>query len=332
MVTHKTSILSLILLSSLAVFAFSQTPGANPLIERLQGGINLYSQGRWREAVGELRRAQAEAATKTQRAEALYWIALSELSAGEYDAALQDMEALETLDQEGNPGPNTPANRRISDLAYHKGRVYYYLGRYDEAIVLLKNYSDAIPSKPDGSHTPQNASKKASALYWVGECLYSLGLLDKANEAFLLVTEEFPQSPKYEASAYRIALINQKKVETELLGLLRWSHEESLKSIEEYQRREHAYDQALIAYQKRIADMLKDTRLSDLENENAQFKKELVSAQERISGLEKDLKLALAGFVPQDSGSTEKAARLESLRSSAASLINELSSAGGSGR
>ncbi|AEF83332.1 tetratricopeptide repeat protein [Leadbettera azotonutricia] len=321
MVIHKTPILAFILAASLALCAFSQAQDANSLIERLQGGIDLYSQGRWREAVGELRRVQANASTRTQKAEALYWISLSELSAGEYEAALRDMEAMEALDQ---------ANRRISELAYHKGRVYYYLGRYDEAIVLLKNYSDGIPSKPDGSYAPQNASKRASALYWVGECLYSLGLLDKANEVFLLITEEFPRSPKYEASSYRIALINQKRVEAELLGLLKWSHEESLKTMEEYQRREHAYDQALIAYQKRIADMLKDTRLSDLENENAQFRKELAFAQERISGLERDLQLALAGFDPD--ASRDKKARLEAMRDQASSLINEISSAGRSGR
>jgi TolA-binding protein len=149
----------------------------------------------------------------------------------------------------------------------------------------------------------------------MGECLYSLGLLDRAGELFLIITEEYSHSPKYEAASYRIALINQKKVETELLALLKWSHEESLKTMEEYQRRERSYDQALMAYQKRIADMLKDTRLSDLENENAQYRQMLASAEERIRLLEG------LSLPPEDS---DAAARLNVLRSSAVKLRDEL--------
>ncbi|MDR0877922.1 MAG: hypothetical protein LBN21_07700, partial [Treponema sp.] len=77
-------------------------------------------------------------------------------------------------------------------------------------------------------------------------------------------------------------LVNQKKIEIELLALLKWSHEESLKTQEEYQKREKSYDQALIAYQKRIADMLKDTRLQDLESANAEYRRLLAEAQERL--------------------------------------------------
>jgi TolA-binding protein len=314
-----------VLVLVLGVSAFSQTPAAgnaqrnSSLLARLQEGINLYGQGRWREAVSELRRVQAETGSKAQRSEALYWIGLAELSAGEYEAALEDMEALEQSD---------PGNRRVGGLAYHKGRVLYHLGRYNEAIVFLKGYADAVPVKPDGSQSSQDSSKKASALYWIGECLYSLGLLDRAGDVFLIITEEYPQSPKYEAASYRIALINQKKVETELLALLKWSHEESLKTMEEYQRRERSYDQALIAYQKRIADMLKDTRLSDLENENAQYRQQLASAEERIRLLEGELRQALAEFpLGSPSGgdaASNTAARLKAIRSSAEELRNEL--------
>jgi chromosome segregation ATPase len=127
-------------------------------------------------------------------------------------------------------------------------------------------------------------------------------------------------------------------VETELLALLKWSHEESLKTMEEYQRREHSYDQALIAYQKRIADMLRDTRLSELENENAQYRQQLAAADERIRKLESDLREALGGL---SSGSgrnnPDPVLRLNSLRSSAmelrdALLNNRVSAAPESGR
>jgi tetratricopeptide (TPR) repeat protein len=219
-------------------------PSLSPVSPRLREGIRLYGEGRWRDAAVELRRAQAESADPEQQAEALYWIALSELSAGDYESSLRDMDELARIH---------PAGPRRAEMPYHRGRAYYYLGRYDEAVIILKNYTDTV-GEGEGM-------RKSAALYWIGECLYALGRLDEARDLFTLITEQYPQSAKYEASTYRIDLINQKKIEIELLALLKWSHEESLRIIEEYQRRERSYDQALIAYQKRISDLLKDAGL-----------------------------------------------------------------------
>jgi TolA-binding protein len=263
-----------------AGYAVSQNrePGARTgtavqISPRFQEGVRLYSEGRWREAVTAFRRAQAEAAAAEQQGEALYWIALAELFAAEYESSVRDMEELERI---------APASPRLAEIPYHKGRAYYYLGRYDEAIVLLKDYLSRLGEGDD--------AKKSAALYWIGECLFSLGQLNTAQEIFTLITEQYPRSAKFEAASYRLGLINQKKIEIELLALLKWSHEESLKTMEEYQRRERSYDQALTAYQKRIADMLKDTRLADLENANAEYRKQLAEAEERIISLEENLK------------------------------------------
>lgn len=247
----------------------------------LKNGISLYGEGKFSQGLSELRKVSSESPHDYRRAEALYWIALAELQTGEYEASLADFENLEKID---------PYSRRIPEIPYHKGRDYYYLGYFDEAITLLTAYAAAIPANPDGSLSAANKAKKAGALYWIGECLFSMGQLDKASEIFANITENYPESPKYEASSYRVELINQKKIEGELLELLKWSHEESLRAMEEYQRRERSYEQALIAYQKRIAEMLKDTRLSDLEKENARAKLELSAAEERIRILEEELK------------------------------------------
>jgi TolA-binding protein len=258
-------------------FAASQTPGRSQGLEASIGaGIELYGEGKWREAVLELRRVQGEAESAELRAEALYWVSLAGIGAGEYETAVRDMEELEKL-----PG----AENRKEEIPYNKGRCFYYLGRYEEAMVLLKNYADARDEDGEG-----NRAKKYAAYYWIGECLYSLGWLDRAREVFSLIIQEYPQSVKYEAASYRIALINQKKVEAELLNILKWSHEESLKTMEEYQRRERSYDQAIIAYQKRIADILKDTRLADLERSNAQYIRQLAEAEKRIASLEASLR------------------------------------------
>jgi TolA-binding protein len=254
--------------------------GTGGALSAIQAGIHLYGQGKWEEAVRTLRPVTGPDSAEALRGEALFWLGLSELAMGDYEGALRDMEELEK---------SYPENPRVSELGYHKGRVLFFLGSYDEAIILLTNYADSIPGVPE-TLPPEDSARKSAALYWVGECLYSMGLLDRAGELFLLITEAYPQSAKYEAASYRLALINQKKVEAELLSLLKWSHEESLKTMEEYQRREHSYDQALIAYQKRIADMLKDTRLADLEFSNARYREQLAAAEDRIRILEEALR------------------------------------------
>jgi tetratricopeptide (TPR) repeat protein len=297
----------------LGVYAFSQTPaggsaGADGVLSRIQAGVNLYGQSKWGEAATELRSALEGTSVKAHRSEALFWLSLSEMALEDYEGAVRDMDEMETTD---------PENWRIGEMLYHKGRVLFFLGRFDEAILLLKGYADSIPET--GNISPQDASRKSSALYWVGECLYSMGLLDRAVEVFLYITEIYPQSVKYEAAIYRLALINQKKVEAELLSLLKWSHEESLKTMEEYERRERSYDQALIAYQKRIAEMLKDTRLADLENSNARYREQLAMAEERIRVLEDNLNLA-----HRTSSASQPVEKLGNLKSTAVELREQL--------
>jgi len=248
-----------------SVSLYAQTvPGS------LMRGVELYGEGKWQEAVTELRRASAETKQSAHTAEALYWIALAELAAGEYEAAISDLDELIATDPEGV---------RALEAPYHKGRALYMLGRFDPALVIFKAFSD----------TSVDNSMKAAAVYWMGECLFSLGHFDEARTAFTTVTESYPESAKYEAASYRLALIDQKKIEAELLKLLKWSHEESLKTVEEYQRRERSYEQAIVAYQKRIAEMLKDTRLADLERSNSEYQTKLAEANARIVALEQSL-------------------------------------------
>jgi TolA-binding protein len=290
---------------------------------RLQAGIALYGEGKWTEAVIELRRAQAEAANAGQRAEALYWVSLAELAAGEYAASVRDMDELLRI---------APAGLRIEEIPYHKGRALYYLGRYDEAIVLLKSYMDTLDTP--GFNLSGDDSRKSAALYWIGECLYALGRLDEAEGMFLLIAEQYPQSAKYEAASYRIALINQKKIEAELLNILQWSHEESLKTVEEYQRRERSYDQAIIAYQKRIAEMLRDNRVAELESANAEYRRRLAEAEAQIAALEADLREAgnISAAreapprtpVPDTPPGSDQSLRILSLKASALEVRNEL--------
>jgi TolA-binding protein len=291
---------------------FSQTPAPLPS-GGLQRGIQFYSEGRWQEAVIEFRRVQAGAPDREQEAEALYWTSLAELSAGAWEASLADMEALELIAGTGGRG---------GELPYHKGRVLYYLGRYDEAIVLLKSYADGVGEGND--------SRKSASLYWIGECLFSLGQLDRAEEVFTLITEEYPRSVKFEAANYRLALIKQKKIEAELLALLTLSHEESLKTMEEYKRRERTYDLALVAYQKRVAELLGNSRSpapADAGPADPEYGNRLQDAEEQIRILREDLEAARGQVVPfvAPQSEEEKFSKLRELKMEAQKLNDILS-------
>jgi len=284
---------------------------------RLRAGVNLFSQGKYREAVPELRRFQAEAPSAELRGEALFWISLSELSAGEYDEALQDMDALIQTD---------PAHRRVKELSYQRGRVLYYLGRYDEAVVQLKVYSDSLTPDAGAELSSSDRAKKASALYWIGECLFSMNQMDKAADVFHSVIDDYPGGTKYEASVYRLALIDQKKVEEQLLNLLKMSHEESLRNTEEFRQKEINYEQALNAYQKRLAELSHGAAEdggsggSDLEESNTRYREELAAADERIRSLENTLREATSAL--DNIRNTASVEKLKSLKSSAQELEN----------
>ncbi|AEJ19514.1 tetratricopeptide repeat protein [Gracilinema caldarium] len=263
MVLKRTSFF-IVLVMFLCNLLFAQNPK-----ELFEKGLDLYQNGKWQDAVLMFRRVQTDTTVdETLTNEALYWISLSELFAGAYEAALQDIELFIKNTS------NTPSKvKNYYEAIYNKGRILYYLNQFDGAIPLFKTYADAI----------QDPNRKASAYYWIGECLFALGHFEEARNTFLIVTEKYPQSTKYEAASYRIVLVDQKKIENELLNLLKWSHEESLRIVEEYQRRERAYEQAILAYQKRIAEMLKDTHMAELEKENKELKQKLALLESSLT-------------------------------------------------
>jgi TolA-binding protein len=269
--------------------------------------VNFYSQGNWIEAVREFDFVQEHSTSRTLTAETLYWRALAELTGNEFEAAIRSMDVLRIID---------PSNMRISELAYHRGRALFYLGHFDNAIIVLKNYIDSID---DNTASSQELEYKAAAYYWIGESLYAMGHLEMARDVFLVVVNSYPDSVKYEASFYRVLLINQKQIEAELLDLLRWSHEESLAIMEEYQRREWAYEQAILSYQRRINDMLSDTRLADLEALNEQYRQQLAFYQERVMELEN-----LLNETEEVDMAEQDINRLRTLRAAAMGLYDEL--------
>jgi TolA-binding protein len=258
----------------ISVSVFSQSAA-------LQRGLRLYGAGSFAEAVSEFRNVDPGDA---DHPEALYWTGLSQMSLGSYRNALETFDTLEAR----YPG-------RKAELPYHRGRVLYYLGNYEEALIVLSDYSARENDK----------TLKAASLYWAGECLYALGQFNTAETVFAGVVEKYPGSAKYQAALYRMELIKQKKIEAELLSILNWTHEESLKTQEEYQRREKDYDLTIMAYQKRIAELQGDPRAFDLELSNEDYKKQLDVAEQRIALLESSLREANAVLLEQGEQSEE---------------------------
>ncbi|MDR2049238.1 MAG: tetratricopeptide repeat protein [Treponema sp.] len=290
-----------LLLTSISVSVFSQNAET-----ALQRGLRLYGEGNFTGAVSELRNVDPG---NTDYPDALYWICLSQLSSGSYRSALETLDALEALYPGGKP-----------ELPYHRGRILYYLGSYEEALIILSGYSERENDK----------TLKAASLYWAGECLYALGQLDTAETVFAGIVEKYPDSSKYQAALYRMELIKQKKIEAELLSILNWTHEESLKTQEEYQRREKDYDLTIMAYQKRLAELQGDTSAADLELSNEDYRSRIAAAEQKISSLESSLMEAGAalsgqsGEAPPSYTNRDTALRLLSLKNDILVLQNAI--------
>jgi tetratricopeptide (TPR) repeat protein len=224
-------------------------------------GIELYGNGLWGEAIAQLRRTQRENMGAEARAEAQFWIAMSSFAAEEYEEAIQCFDEIARID---------PGNIRCAEAPYHKGRAYFYLKRYNDAARLLGAYADSI--RPDGRYLSgiridswndrgiysgaDNAySRKAAAIYWMGECYYAMGEIARAEELFNVVIKDYPRSHKFEPSQNRLSLIKQKKIESELLDILK-SAPSGSEGAAASPAQQKTTEEAILAYQKRIAPYL----------------------------------------------------------------------------
>jgi tetratricopeptide (TPR) repeat protein len=228
---------------------------------QINTGIELYGDGRWGEAIIQLRRAQQENIGPQARAEAQFWIAMSAFAAGDYKESIQNFDEISRID---------PVNVRCADVPYHKGRAYYYLKQYNEAINLLAGYIDSI--RIDGRYlngvrmggwnedaygSPDiDYNRKSAAIYWMGECFYALGDMFRSEELLNIVVKEYPKSHKFEAATNRLALIKQKKIESELLDILKSAPSESVKSSGGSAAQQQVTEEAILEYKKRIAPYL----------------------------------------------------------------------------
>jgi tetratricopeptide (TPR) repeat protein len=226
----------------LTLFAGSQNLAAQEHKSRLEQGLNLYRAGYWADAAMELRRSWMAAANAGQAAESLYWLSLAEFFLGDYPAALREIDELQKI---------APAGLRIDNILYYKGRSLFYVNRPEEALTVFRLYAALL--NRSRMNSPRIVAQRATLSYWIGECLYVLGRHEQAAEFFTVAINAKPKIEQYEAASYRLAIIQQNKLQEEILD---WSYSEYQRLAEEYQEQEADFKATIEALQQQTRTAL----------------------------------------------------------------------------
>lgn len=246
-----------------AVVLYAQ---AGSLPDPVGRGLAAFEKGDFELALQQFRDVILDTSLENYHSDAYYWIGRSYLAMNDIEKAARNIDFF--VDQ-------YPSHRLIADAEYQKGRILYLQKEYEKAIRQLYDY---IEKYPDHEY-------RGNAYFWIAESFYFLGHLDKAKAIYDLIVRDFPRSYKFEASNYRRSLIDLKSREQELLRLLKISHEEYLKALEEFQQREKEYEQAIRSYQRRIASLGEggeEKLVIELQTELSAAKKEIDSLRQQL--------------------------------------------------
>lgn len=235
----------------------------------MENGIAYFGASRFSEALHTFRNVIADPDETEYHGDAYFWLAKTHMAMNNLDDSEKNLEFFLL---------NFEDNRYFPEAFYQKGRLLYLQKEYEKAIQVLYNFIEQFPANPYAGN----------AYFWIGESLYDLGHFDKAAKVFRTVVSDFPKSFKYDAAQYRISLIELKYREQELMKFLKWSHEEALKTIEEFQIREKTYEQAITAYQKKIAEYAEagtERKIEELTLAVQEKEAEIVKLQNTIKNL-----------------------------------------------
>ena len=196
--------------------------------------LEAYSRSDWAQVSALCKKGMAD--RTISESDGLYWLVLADMSAGNYASALN--ASTEFLSMFAN-------DKNKPEIMYQRGRALYELNYKEDSIKQLYDFVKAYP----------NNDKVSFGLFWIAESLFDFKNYERASLFYKMVIDDYPSSPKREASAYRLEIIEQRKREEELLQLLKVTHEESLKAAAEYEKKVRRYEQAILAYQKRIMEL-----------------------------------------------------------------------------
>jgi len=232
----------------------------------LKEGIDQFRGGQYDKAILLFHNVILDPTAGPQKAAAYFLIAKSYMAVGKLDDAERNLEFYLTT---------YPGAPDYEEAVYQKGRLLFLQQEYENAIQVLQGFITDYPKSPFVS----------SAWFWAAESLYGLGRWDDAQALYQKILTDYPTSVKVEAAQYKISLIQLRRKEVEMSKLLTWSHEELLRSVEEYQNREKAYVQAIETYQKRLASSTSEEDrkiIADLQQQLAQKTDEI--AQLKAAG------------------------------------------------
>ena len=246
----------------------------------MKSGLNNFSKGNYTEALDNFREIILNNNYEFVQGTAYYWISRSYIAQNLLDKAEDNLDFFLQ---------NYSANILYPDAVYQKGRILFKKSKYDASIQIFYKFIESYPENPYVSNS----------YYWIAESLYALGHLKEAKSIFSMIIRNYPTSYKLEASNYKLLLITLKFRENELLKLLKISHEEYLKALEDFQRKEKVYEQSISNYQRKLNATSSDDQkkiISEMSDEIlrknkslSDLKSEIVTLNATIENLKEQL-------------------------------------------
>lgn len=249
-------IISLFFILSFSLSCFATETGAFAFVE----GCKAFSEGDWENAIILLKKAVAYKEFETP--DSYYMLISAETEAKEDDAALYDCDFFLNA---------FPDSIYVSRINYLKGKLLFNLGEYDEAIVVLSDFCRQY----------ENDQMYSYALFYIAESLYLGYQYDDAKNIYERVINEFPESPKYAHSQYKVDLILQRAREEKLLYLLKQTGEEYLAAKEDYERQLRMYNSEALTASK--------DKVNELQQKNVELNEKIADLEEQIKGLKLQL-------------------------------------------
>lgn len=292
------------------VLAFAQISNGNKI---MASGLNNFSSGNYTPALGDFREIILNSNYESLHGTAYYWIARCYMAQNLLDKAENNLDFFIQ---------NFSENKLFPEAVYQKGRLLFRKGNYDSAIQVFYKFIESYSDHPSVSNS----------YFWIAESLYYLGHLDESIIIYSMIVREYPNSYKLETSKFKLSLITLKYRENELLKLIKISHEEYLKALEDFQRREKTYEQTISSYQRRLLAATSDDHkvvvsemteeLSTKDNKLASMERQIVQLNQTISNLKEQLEnLAYEKDVTLTATTdTSKSARLLDVKDSALKL------------
>lgn len=214
----------------------SGNTGSAGVETEMRRGLNLFKEGSYNEALYVFREITLENTYSDYHGSSYFWIAKCYLALGNLDLAEENFDFF-LGDFTGHPFHE--------EGFYQKGRILFLKRKYQEGIAVFYDFLERWPE----------SNFAANAYFWIAESLFLLGHYREAEPLFHLVVSDYPTSFKVESARYRLSLIDIFDREKVLLDLLKVSHEEYINSLDDFQRRERTYEQALSVYQRQILNL-----------------------------------------------------------------------------